>query len=93
MVLLTKTINTLYYFFRYSNRSSIITCPIGQFGCEDGSRCIPKHLVCDNEIHCDDASDELFCSCRDRVGKLRMCDGYPDCASSEDEVGCFGKIS
>lgn len=57
----------------------------------DGSRCIDKNHLCDNLVHCDDASDELSCSCRERVGQFRTCDGYWDCPNGEDELGCFGK--
>lgn len=72
------------------NSNSVITCPNGHFACEDGSKCIPNHKVCDNEVQCHDKSDEMFCSCKERVGRLRMCDGYPDCPNYEDEEGCFG---
>ena len=36
-----------------------------------------------NEFQCDDGS------C---VHKLLKCDGFPDCNSGEDEVGCNGKF-
>ncbi|KAG5899669.1 hypothetical protein JTB14_015159 [Gonioctena quinquepunctata] len=71
-------------------RGASIICPMGQKGCLDGSKCIPKHHICDNEAHCDDGSDEMFCTCKERVGKLRNCDGYSDCPNGEDELGCFG---
>ncbi|CAG9823853.1 unnamed protein product [Phaedon cochleariae] len=78
--------------FKASNKSreAPILCPLGQQSCEDGSKCIPKHHVCDNEAHCEDGSDEMFCTCKDRVGKLRTCDGYFDCPDGQDELGCFG---
>ncbi|CAH1186896.1 unnamed protein product, partial [Phyllotreta striolata] len=70
--------------------SNEIECPTGYFACEDGSKCLPKFHLCDSEVNCDDASDETFCTCRERVGKFRQCDGYQDCPQGDDELGCFG---
>nr|XP_023023966.1 serine protease nudel [Leptinotarsa decemlineata] len=75
---------------RNKTREASIICSFGQKACRDGSKCLPKHLVCDNVAHCDDGSDEVFCTCKERVGKLRNCDGYFDCPEGEDELGCFG---
>ncbi|CAG9836716.1 unnamed protein product [Diabrotica balteata] len=73
-----------------NGRASQIICPVGYEACSDDSKCVPKHQFCDNEAHCSDGSDEMFCSCKERVGKLRTCDGYFDCPNGEDELGCFG---
>ncbi|XP_072384349.1 serine protease ndl [Diabrotica undecimpunctata] len=75
---------------RNNGRASQIVCPVGYEACSDDSKCVPKHQFCDNEAHCSDGSDEMFCSCKERVGKLRTCDGYFDCPNGEDELGCFG---
>lgn len=42
-------------------------------------------------MDCPDGSDEVFCSCKDRIGDVRFCDGYIDCPGGEDEIDCFGK--
>ncbi|XP_066138197.1 uncharacterized protein ndl [Euwallacea fornicatus] len=79
--------------FTRNNKSRAVgslMCPLGEHACLDNSKCIKKHHLCDNEVHCDDSSDEMACSCRERVGKLRTCDGYCDCPKCEDEDGCFG---
>ncbi|KAL1501397.1 hypothetical protein ABEB36_006721 [Hypothenemus hampei] len=72
------------------SRAASLFCSVGEFECLDNSRCIKKYQVCDNEVHCDDSSDEAACTCKERVGKLRHCDGYCDCPRCEDEDGCFG---
>nr|CAH7733212.1 unnamed protein product [Callosobruchus chinensis] len=63
---------------------------ISQFACFDQNKCIPMQQRCDSEVHCDDASDEVGCLCKDRVGTYRVCDGFFDCPNGEDELGCFG---
>uniref|UniRef100_A0A6P7FDM3 Serine protease nudel-like n=1 Tax=Diabrotica virgifera virgifera TaxID=50390 RepID=A0A6P7FDM3_DIAVI len=75
---------------RNNGRASQVVCPVGYEACSDDSKCVPKHQFCDNEAHCSDGSDEMFCSCKERVGKLRTCDGYFDCPNGEDEFVCFG---
>nr|CAI5852171.1 unnamed protein product [Callosobruchus analis] len=54
-------------------RESSIVCPDGQLACFDQNKCIPMQQKCDSEVHCDDASDEVGCSCKDRVGLYRIC--------------------
>ncbi|XP_044756720.1 uncharacterized protein LOC123315190 [Coccinella septempunctata] len=76
---------------RTSNKTrTSLTCPINEQSCLDGSKCISVRHVCDNEVHCEDGSDETFCSCRERIAEIRLCDGYFDCPDGEDERGCFG---
>ncbi|XP_060524589.1 serine protease nudel-like [Cylas formicarius] len=71
-------------------REPALICPVGEQSCADNLKCIKTYHICDNEVHCDDASDELFCSCKNRIGKVRICDGYCDCPNCEDETACFG---
>ncbi|KAK6628111.1 hypothetical protein RUM44_010593 [Polyplax serrata] len=68
----------------------MIHCSDDNVACRDGSNCIPIRNWCDNQVHCQDISDEAFCSCRERVARDRICDGYLDCPGGEDELGCFG---
>ncbi|XP_018321822.1 serine protease nudel [Agrilus planipennis] len=73
-----------------NNRSrASIECPFGQWSCEDGSKCIKEHQICNNDVNCWDASDEMDCSCKERISAVRICDGYFDCPNGEDEIGCF----
>ncbi|XP_015117186.1 serine protease nudel [Diachasma alloeum] len=65
-------------------------CRQDQHLCMDGSICISKLEWCDGRINCPDASDEMRCSCQDRINKDKLCDGYFDCPRGEDELGCFG---
>ena len=48
----------------------LIECESDQLKCEDGSRCIPEHLYCDGEEHCEDKSDEKLCS--DNIYKVKQ---------------------
>ncbi|CAK1546026.1 unnamed protein product [Leptosia nina] len=64
-------------------------CPTGTISCDSGA-CVNEKLWCDGNVDCEDASDEIRCSCRQRVDKTRLCDGYLDCPFGEDEMGCFG---
>ncbi|CAG9768789.1 unnamed protein product [Ceutorhynchus assimilis] len=80
----------LYFSNNKSRAASIILCPLGEQACLDNSKCIKNYHICDGEVHCDDSSDEIACTCKERVGKLRLCDGYCDCPRCEDEQGCFG---
>ncbi|XP_030766039.1 uncharacterized protein LOC115890059 isoform X2 [Sitophilus oryzae] len=72
------------------SREATLICPIGEHACLDNSKCLKNRHICDSEVQCDDSSDEIECSCKDRVGKLRVCDGYCDCPNCDDEQGCFG---
>ncbi|XP_048007438.1 serine protease nudel [Leguminivora glycinivorella] len=65
-------------------------CPAGSMGCASGETCVPEKHWCDGKVHCEDASDEMQCSCKSRVDASRLCDGYFDCPFGEDEMGCDG---
>lgn len=67
-------------------------CPFDEHMCADNLKCIKRSQICDSHVHCNDASDEAYCSCKYRVGSSRLCDGYFDCPNGEDELGCFGKV-
>lgn len=58
--------------------------------CVDNSECIDVEYWCDGRVHCNDASDEIQCNCKERIDKDKLCDGYYDCPNGEDELGCFG---
>ncbi|XP_060875249.1 serine protease nudel isoform X2 [Metopolophium dirhodum] len=76
------------------NNGDILTgnldCPSNTFPCVDNSGCVDTENWCDGRIHCNDASDESQCNCKQRIDKDKLCDGYYDCPSGEDELGCFG---
>lgn len=72
-------------------RQGDLECPLKTFPCVDNSRCVDADNWCDGRIHCNDASDENQCKCKERIDKDKLCDGYYDCPRGEDELGCFGK--
>ncbi|XP_063377037.1 serine protease nudel isoform X1 [Cydia fagiglandana] len=65
-------------------------CPAGSIACASGDTCVPEKQWCDGKVNCNDASDEMQCSCKSRVDVSRLCDGYFDCPFGEDEMGCDG---
>ncbi|GLG94778.1 Serine proteinase stubble [Gryllus bimaculatus] len=67
-------------------------CPPGERPCADGTGCLLEALWCDDSVHCPDASDEAQCSCRVRVRRDRLCDGFFDCPLGDDEQGCGGLL-
>jgi len=69
-----------------------LDCPLNTFSCVDNSGCVDTENWCDGRIHCNDASDESQCNCKQRIDKDKLCDGYYDCPSGEDELGCFGMV-
>lgn len=77
------------FFFVYTGN---IDCPLNTFPCLDDSGCVDTENWCDGRIHCNDASDENQCNCKERIDKDKLCDGYYDCPNGEDELGCFGII-
>ncbi|XP_050544964.1 serine protease nudel-like [Daktulosphaira vitifoliae] len=67
-----------------------LACPPSTYSCLDNSACVDNEDWCDGRIHCNDASDETQCTCKQRIDKDKLCDGYYDCPKGEDELGCFG---
>lgn len=70
-------------------------CESGEFSCGSG-QCMPVHLLCDGEDHCDDRSDETVCqNCTSGVfpcglsrlclDRHQLCDGIGDCEDGRDE--------
>lgn len=69
-----------------------LDCPMNTFPCMDNSGCVETDNWCDGRVHCNDASDETQCNCKERIDKDKLCDGYYDCPGGEDELGCFGTV-
>ncbi|XP_063897471.1 vitellogenin receptor [Helicoverpa armigera] len=86
----------------YQKPTAISTCSVTEFGCADGSVCIPRWQQCDGRADCPDASDELpadcdthscadnefMCASGSCIMKTWTCDGDQDCNDGSDEVDC-----
>ncbi|XP_045026749.1 LOW QUALITY PROTEIN: serine protease nudel [Daphnia magna] len=46
--------------------------------------------MCNGLVDCPDATDEIGCTCRNRMDPSKICDGVFDCPSLDDETGCRG---
>lgn len=65
-------------------------CRMGEVPCLGTNQCILEANWCNSVVDCLDSSDEIVCSCKSRLEPQKICDGYPDCPLSGDEIGCFG---
>ncbi len=90
----------------YSDENVILcnTCDAeAEWPCSDGSLCIKKEYVCDDEADCYDGSDESTHICVNWtcpstkwkchnyllcIYKNLVCDGYVHCPDGSDEVNC-----
>ncbi|XP_066985715.1 serine protease nudel [Macrobrachium rosenbergii] len=69
-------------------KSKEIDCSRDDFLCSIVPQCISWEAVCDGVKNCADGTDEIGCTCLDRLLKFRSdfnCDGYYDCFDLSDE--------
>ena len=78
-----------------------LECEVEEFGCDDGTKCIPTRWLCDSHLDCLDGSDEISClglspqppcspgelACADGscLDLVKHCDGHRDCEDNSDE--------
>ncbi|CAB3367800.1 Hypothetical predicted protein [Cloeon dipterum] len=80
--------------------SAGVSCPLDQFRCANGLKCIDMRQKCDYRNDCGDNSDEQGCNFQPcHLGQFRCenqlcipssfhCDGYKDCPDMSDEQNC-----
>jgi len=69
-----------------------VNCTSTEFSCSPLSQCIPREKRCDDVLDCFDGSDEMNCSCADKLVHSHphyVNDGYADCADRSDEQTPF----
>lgn len=62
------------------------------FKCRNVVQKVPRNRRCDGIQDCEDASDELNCTCSDiltREAPNHLCDGIPHCSDLTDELPCY----
>ncbi|CAD6208813.1 GSCOCT00003620001.2-RA-CDS [Cotesia congregata] len=90
MNILVVLVLILLVFSEYKSSGETEECPPNKLKCYDNSTCIESAYWCDKWFDCPDSSDELYCTCKDRISVQYHCDGVHDCPNGEDEIGCFG---
>ena len=60
--------------------------------CPSSEKWIGFDQLCDGIVQCPEATDEINCTCVDKIGPSKVCDGVFDCPNLEDEIGCRGCI-